>query len=140
VRSWRPFVSPVEKRFGRHSLRFEPPNLYVMTLVGDVTGVEMASIFAEPLRPEHDPSRCLLLLVDVRRIGAVHPTARKASHVATTPSVTNYIAYVGAGLSLRVMSNMFLRGIQLKKWIEHAFFPDEQSARTWLDERNRSHA
>lgn len=128
-----------EKQVGRHVLRYEEPGIYVIEYSGDVSGEEAAALLsASP----HEPvdGRHVFLLCDVTAVGAVHPSARRMPRDSHKFDKA-FLAYVGATFTLRVMSNMFLRALNMLKgprWV-HRYFDDQASARAWLLEMRREH-
>jgi hypothetical protein len=120
------------------SVAFEPPDVVVWTLVGDI-GLNMLLELREEQERIAKGWPYVLVLLDVSRVGSVSAAARTEATRKrdTTP---RGIAYVGASFHLRVLATLLSKAASLLNKISEdppRFFATKAEAFAWLEERRR---
>lgn len=126
---------PYQKQIGSHSIRFEPPDLYVTTFIGEISGAEMMERNAEVARFAAGKP-FVLGLADIRR-GIMTPDARRAATGLT--KLSRGTAFVclepKQQLSLSILATA-RESIQSGATDSPlGFFATEPEAREWIAER-----
>jgi hypothetical protein len=126
------------KIFGKHSLRFEEPDLVVFTFVGDITAAEVRESL-EDLKGFAAGRPYVLELADMTRAGTMPAEVRKQAAETLKGMPFRGVALFGASFQLRVFANLFINAVNLFTRQDNpgAFFKTEIEARAWLDERRR---
>ncbi|AKT37477.1 STAS/SEC14 domain-containing protein [Chondromyces crocatus] len=129
---------PREWYFGRHSMHFEPPDLQVVVLEGEVSADDIQFI-ADANRPFYEQASLSISLILLKSVAVASPGTRKA--VASNPMrpIPHVLAFVGGSFATRVVTTVVLRAANLitpGKTL-FAFFDDEKPAREWIDARRR---
>lgn len=127
-----------ETQIGAHSLRLEPPDLYLATFRGAVSGEE-ALAMARELDGFAQGKAYILGITDTIHIGSVSPSARRAL-LAFTPLIRG-TAYLGVGPALQVVISIIGRAYRLvHRGADHpfAFFDTQNAARAWIAERRKT--
>lgn len=129
--------------FGRHEHRFEPPDLYVSRLDGDVSAddvrVQLDALLALARRAGH----AMYWLADVRNMGTIAPEGRRAMGAASSTEVREALAgsaTFGAGFSKRVLVSLMARAVRVlhpEKSRPLIFVETEAEARAFLDEQRK---
>ena len=127
------FVDVEEKLVGRHVVRFEDGDLFVLRIRGAILPGEMGA-----LAREHDARLMargrLLVLCDLRE--ALPPDASARHELRDRPKnlPAHWIAYVGTPHRVGVVIDLIVRATSLlsSSNIVHRYFQDEPSARLWL--------
>jgi hypothetical protein len=126
--------------FGAQSLRFEPPDLVVFTLVGSPSGDEMSKL-AEQLSRLIAERGHMYSLANLVKLGGLSAEAR--NQIRNFPLVRGGTAIFGAstqvGLIVGLLHKaytMFFRGAGTPI----AFFPTEAEAREWVEDRRKKKA
>ncbi|UQA56900.1 STAS/SEC14 domain-containing protein [Polyangium aurulentum] len=132
-------ATPIEKKSGRHTVRFEPPSLVCFILRGDVStrDVEVFYAFTE----EHARGRsALFALNDLTELGDVLGAARRLGLSGTAKIPFRGLAYFGGSFRANVLTRLTLRALRLITSVTDnpiGFFDTEAEARAWLAERAR---
>jgi hypothetical protein len=129
-RAWR--------KIGAHTLRFEPPDLYMTTFVGEVSGAEMVERNAEIARFAAGKP-WVLGIADMRQ-GSMTPDSRRAA-TQLTP-VSRGTAFIcldpkqqQLSLSLLGSARSAIQSGEVDSPL--GFFGTEDEARAWISERRR---
>jgi hypothetical protein len=123
--------------------RFEPPDLYIIRMNGDVS--------ADDMRMQIDALRAIaqrtgggvFWLCDVTQMGALSPEARRTAAEASKKGVQDVLrgsAVFGASFATRVMVGLMVRAVRILKPGKHrplAFVETEAEARAFLDEQRK---
>jgi hypothetical protein len=133
-------MSPVERRIGLHLTRKEPPDILVITTVGDIEEEDVMAMLADM----HDLGRGsspVFILADVSRLSRISAAARTASTTGQPSTGTGALALVGASFQQRVVVTLISKAFALlrkRRMTPMACFQTEAEARIWLDEQRRS--
>jgi hypothetical protein len=130
-----------EKSLGRNRVRFEPPDLVIEELRGDVTGEDMTQVL-DASKEWLDTGRDIYFLVDLSEAGTL---SREARDVVRTKRVRPNIrgaALFGASFQVRVVSSLVTRTLFLldKVSYEIKFLDTEAEARAWIATLRKKHA
>ena len=121
--------------FGPSEMIFEAPDTVLMTLRGDFDG-DTASVMMEQLVTWSRGRPFVLLLMDLRAVGAISPAARQVLTSNGHRLPPRALALHGGSFTVRVVTNMMERASWLlgsrNRWARH--WADEAAARAWLDE------
>jgi len=121
----------------RHTVFFEPPDVTVWKLVGDVSEGEMRELTSME-KSFVDGRPHLLKLVDLSRIGSVSAGARKAGAEKVHDVPVLAVAIFGAHFAIRVLADLVVRAGSFIRRIDTVptrYFATEAEARAWLEER-----
>jgi hypothetical protein len=132
-------MSPVERQIGLHVSRREPPDILVVTTVGDLGEEDVVAILAE-LHEIGKGGAAIFILADVSRLGRISPAARTAASAGESVAVTGAIAFLGAGFQQRVAVTLVTRAVALLRkepLVPTAFFQTEAEARVWIEGKRR---
>jgi hypothetical protein len=131
----------VEEEIGKHRIRIEPPDLFVVTHDGDISFQEAAAIMHRLEAFTAGKDRVFLLL-DVRRAGNMPPEARKGIVGTMGRLPVGGVAIFGATFSIRVAATLMAKAASLLHPSAPAasFFASEADARAWLDDRRGASA
>jgi hypothetical protein len=127
-----------QKKFGTHIIRFEPPDLYLTTFVGEISGPEMTERNAEIARFA-ERQRWVLGIADIRQ-GSITPDARRAAALLTPRSRGTAFICLDPKQQLSLSLLGTARGaIQSGKDVDSplGFFATEAEARAWIAERRK---
>src|SRR5262245_44919447 len=110
----------------RSHVRVEPPDVCVLTFVGDLSADEVRRVFGERAQLVEGWSHAFLL-VDLSRVGSVPSAARKA--IADTSGNLNVLAAAmfGASFPIRALATVVSKAVTLLRnrgHIEQAYFAD----------------
>jgi hypothetical protein len=124
---------------GSHSFQFEAPDVFRIWLVGDVSAGEAQAI-VDALERSSRPDKRLFLLVDVSRLGAMLPEARKSAvQGQNIPMLASVI--VGAGPLQRSVLKLIDLAYRLITQDSNAapmvFVRTEAEGRAWIEQRRR---
>ncbi len=120
-------------RFGKHVIRFEPPDIFRIDLVGSVTDADMARIGEEFRRADGD----FFMVIDAKEMGVFSGDAKKA--IRDIPMSAG-IAVFGAGAATRVVLSILNKVYMMVNRGANnpvEFCETEAQARAWVD-RQRS--
>jgi SpoIIAA-like len=125
---------PTEVRVGLHTVRLEPPDLVVITLVGDIRVEDVHGLIAEmhDFGQKHPKP---FLIVDATRLGRFPPAARKAGMGLDERGHGRVFAVVGADFHQRVVLTLMVKALTLIRRVPvppSAFFDTEAEARAWI--------
>lgn len=129
--------------FGKHSHRFESPDLYFSRVVGDVSGPDMQTQIDALLACSILESRPIFWLCDVRSMGLLTPEARRAAATASSTEVRAALrgsAIFGAAFGTRVMMTLLIRAVRVlnpSKLRPLIFAPTEAEARAFIEQCRR---
>jgi hypothetical protein len=125
-------------RIGVHEITWEPPHIFVVRLVGDVSGEETNQVFDVFERWAAGGPRAFWL-VDLDRVGEMPSEARKAGGERTARSAAADIVCVGGSFEQRLVMKLAVTAAQLLAgWRNSApptFKATEAEARAWIEER-----
>jgi hypothetical protein len=130
---------PYELRIGVHTFRFEPPELYLATLTGDVELPDMTEML-NAVSQFGEGKRRIFGIVDVSRVGSVSLPARKAS--TQIPRNILGLAILGGSFRLRLIISLLNKANSLLRREAPgllAFFGTEAEARAWIDDYRANH-
>ena len=128
-----------EHRVGAHLLRFEPPDLYHITLVGDLSMAELTAL-GDIVAPV-ERSQQIFVLADMRRFGTLSPGVRKVE-MYHYPG-PHAVAFVGASFTARVVTTLLSKAFRVlhpETKRRSAFFDTEAEGRAFLDTIRRASA
>jgi hypothetical protein len=120
---------------GKHTVRFEPPDLIVIAYVGDVIESEVLAL-NEVSKRLGIGKRWLLSIVDMSRLGSVSPSARRA-WMHSSPLIRGAV-FVGVGSKLRMGLSVLVTAFNLmnrRDGVQVAFVDTEHEARAWVYQR-----
>jgi hypothetical protein len=118
---------------------FEPPDVCVWTLVGDVGLKTMTELYAEQERIAKGRPY-VLVLVDVSGMASVSSEARAEAARRRDVMVQRGVAFVGASFHLRVLATLVSRAANLLNNIRDnptRFCATKAEAFAWFEERRR---
>jgi hypothetical protein len=124
--------------FGKHQHRFEPPDLYVVCMNGDVSEGDMLTQVHTLGALAQRAGHAIFWIADVRNIGVITPDARRVAAKPHSPEVRAALrgsAIYGASFTIRVMLSMVARAIRAlnpTKIRPLAFVETEAEARAFL--------
>lgn len=125
---------------GTHAWRLEPPDVLRISFSGDVSGDDMSQLLALMHRCYQERGR-LFGLVDLSRMGALSPAARKVAAV-TDLDIVFQMVFVGASFSQRAMIKLVDVAYHLlTKNTENppgVFFEAEATALAWMAQQRRT--
>jgi hypothetical protein len=130
-------MSHVERRFGLHTTRREPPDLFVLTTVGDFEEEHIQGLFSE-LNELGSNNDTLFVLVNLSRLGHITSAARAAATMRKRTAKIGGAAFVGASFQQRVLVTLVMKAnvlLRRESPIPTAFFDSEAEARAWIEER-----
>jgi hypothetical protein len=122
-----------ELAIGAHIFRFEPPDLFVIDLIGDVSQGDMAAI-GEGLRRATGP---FLIIINAKKMGSFSADAKKA--IRDIPMSAG-IAVVGASQATKLVLSILNRVYIMVNFGSDnpvEFCETEAQARKWVDTRWR---
>jgi hypothetical protein len=123
-----------EVPIGKHLFRFEPPDIFHIAFVGDVSGPEMAQI-AENMR--RLPRGTFFVLANARAVGAFSNGAKK--NIRDVP-LSAGVSVFGASATTRVVLSL-LNKVYMMVYLGAdspiAFHDGEEPARAWIEGRRR---
>lgn len=118
-----------EIRFGSHTARFEPPDLFVLNFVGDL-GAEDLRALGQFLK---QPKGNFYIILETTQMGSYTTEAKK--NIKGIPMASG-IAIYGATRKLQIILsilNKVYMMVNLGKDIPLTFVSSEQEARQWVD-------
>jgi len=124
--------------FGKHQHRFEPPDLYFVRTIGDVSADDTLTQIDALQSLWKRTGHSLFWLADVRKMGAFMPEARRVMAQASKTDVREALrgsAVFGAAFSTRVVITLLVRSVRLlnpSKLRPLAFVETEDEARVFL--------
>jgi hypothetical protein len=128
------------QQVGPHLYRFEPPDLFHLRCLGDVSEQEIEKIMAVGLGIG-ERAGSLFWLNDIGKLGALASSARK--RLASTPLgfYPGATAVFGGSFQQRVLANIAIKASRiLRPWARArpiAFCADEAEARAFFEEVRR---
>jgi hypothetical protein len=132
-------MSPEEQACGSF-VRFEPPDICLLVVVGNVDASLMRRM-TEDLRRVADGKTHVFLLMDHSNVDSISAEARKVALEATQNLRIAGGASFGASFTVRVLVSLLARAHSIF-WGEDAkairFFRAEAEARRWIEERRRA--
>jgi hypothetical protein len=118
--------------------RWEPPDICITVLIGDISGHEMRRLMAETMvliagKPY------VLGLIDMSRLGVLSPEARQVARTEALNLPMRGTAVFGASFHHRVLAILINKAASLLKKDHQpvAFFVTEAEAREWLEARRK---
>ena len=128
-----------EEVIGRHRLRLEPPDLFIVINDASVS-FEDAAALMERLEAFAKGKDCVLMLFDVTRASDIAPEARKLVVASLGKLPIAGVAMFGASFSVRVVSTLMTKAASLlyPSAPTACFFATEADARAWIGERRRA--
>lgn len=126
-----------QKKFGAHTIYFEPPDVYLTILVGVVSGPEMSERNAA-IAQFAEGKLWVLGIADLRA-GTLTPEARRAA--STLTPISRGTAFLCENprqqMSLSLLATA--RGAILSSHVDDlGFFATEAEARAWIAERRKA--
>ncbi|MDI1451334.1 STAS/SEC14 domain-containing protein [Polyangium sp. 6x1] len=124
--------------FGTHMHRFEPPDLYIVRVRGNVLGDDMRTQIEALRALSQYTGGGIFWIADVTAMGALTPEARRAAAGGGHDDVRAILrgsAVVGASFATRVVATLLLRAVRALKPDKHrpvAFVETEAEARAFL--------
>lgn len=130
---------------GKHQHRFEPPDLYVVRIDGDVSGQEIRVQIDAIQALAQRTGKSIFWLADIAKMGSIKPDARRAMAEANQEAHTALAgsAMFGASFTSRVMINLLVRAVRILRASKQrpvAFVETEAEARAFLDEHRKNSA
>lgn len=132
--------------FGAHLQRFEPPDLYIVRIRGNVLGEDMrAQVEALQALAEHTGGG-VFWIADVSEMGSLTPQARRmaaAEEFAGVRTLLRGSAVVGASFTTRVVATLLIRAVRAlepRRIRPVAFVETEAEARAFLEPYRRHEA
>lgn len=114
---------------GAHTIAFEPPDVCVFQMVGDISGDELVRV-AQFLKEV--PAK-FHLIVDTGRLGSFTTSAKKAiREVPLAAAVAIFGASRQMQLVLSILNKVYMM-VNLGTDIPLTFVPNEDEARKWID-------
>ncbi|HMY14715.1 MAG TPA: hypothetical protein PKA58_00230 [Polyangium sp.] len=120
---------------GKHCMRFEPPDLFITRLIGDVS-LEQNLESMRWLDDLEIPTIGFYSLVDVSEVGRQDPRLMKAADSVQSKHRCRAMVYYNARFHQRTLVNIFLRAAKV---INHPLaktptkiFSTEEEARAWI--------
>lgn len=119
--------------------RWEPPDICVLTLIGDVTGEDMRQMVAAAVAQTAGRAYALGL-IDMSRMGTISPEARLIAKNEARAIPMRGTAIIGASFHHRVMALLISKAVALVKKDSQpvAFLTTLGEARAWLAERREA--
>jgi hypothetical protein len=118
-----------ERKFSAHTMRFEPPDLFLLKLVGDFSLQDMLDL-AECYKRA---SGKFFVIVDVSALGSVGNDAKKA--LKELPLAAG-VAIFGASLQVQVFASLLTKVqlmVNMGKGIDVKFVSNEDEGRKHVD-------
>ncbi len=122
---------------GQHSVRFNPPDVFITRLVGDVS-LEQNIEAQEWLQQIEVPAAGFYSMVDVAHIGRQDPQLMKSSDKVQPKQFCRAMIFYNARFHQRTLVNVFVR---VAKVFDHPLaktpihmFGSEEEAHAWVDE------
>ena len=134
-----PDEAPQEVMVGPHMFRWEPPDIGCVIYHGDLDGPTTADL-SEAGRRFTKGRPYVFLLVDVSKLGKVSAEARRGSATGGKDINLRGVAVVGASATLRVISSLVTRAVDLLNGNTDnptRFFQTEAEARAWITGRRQ---
>ncbi|EYF00457.1 hypothetical protein [Chondromyces apiculatus] len=130
--------TPNVLRFGRHTMWFEPPDLYVISLDGILRAEEILRM-KELTRDRYMQASYVLNLIHLNSVGIPSPDTRKVAASDPGRAIPQVFAFVGGSFATRVVTSVVLRAANLIRpgMMTFELFDDEVEARAWIAERRR---
>ena len=122
-----------------NAVRFEPPDLCVLTFVGSISPEDIRVVFAERARLAAGRPH-IYMLIDLSRVTSVSPAARKAIGDRSGGVPVRATAIFGAPLAIRALATLVSKGIQIIKGASDtllSFSTTEAEGRAWLAGRGQ---
>lgn len=135
-----PEPTPAEQYAGKHRIRFEPPDLLMLTYVGDIAPEEIRMI-AETIEGTPVPRGALLMLIDAGQLGHVPVESRKALTAREGMVPHAGMAFINASFQTKIVLQLILGALRVLSRGEMGpirFFTSEGDARAWLATRRRA--
>jgi hypothetical protein len=128
---------PREQRIGAHTIRFEPPDLCVTSIVGDLSGEEMVEIVQVVAKFCLDRPT-VFSITDMSRMGVMSAEAKK--HLRDMRSFDG-LAILGASVQLRVVMQILSKAyfVLNRKSVPMVFVTSVEEARALVDTWRRQH-
>jgi hypothetical protein len=126
-----------EQHLGKHTLRFEPPDVYCITFVGDVSASEMIEYHAALTRFA-EGKRWLLAVGDLSRTASFSAEARR--ELVHLPPFVRGVGTFGMSTQVRLAVSLVYKAFTLLRRNSDttvAFVETEAEARAWVAERRR---
>jgi hypothetical protein len=126
-----------DDRVGGSSFRFEPPDLCIWTLVGDISAETVRALLDEQHRAVSGMP-AVFSLVFASKVGSVSKEARKESTEVRPGINARGVAYIGASFPVRVLAILVTKANELlNRAVENPlrFFNTEAEARAWIEQR-----
>jgi hypothetical protein len=127
--------------FGQTSLRFEPPDLFFLVTVGEMTPAAISALYDEIDRLAAGKDH-LFSILDVRRSAVASPEARRIMLARGQKLPFRGTALIGAKGPVQAIASLLFRAISLLKPAGKddpvRFFDTEGEARAWIAERRRA--
>lgn len=124
------------------SVRFEPPDLCVLTFVGSVAPEDIHAVFMERARlvaglPD------IYMLIDVSQVTSVSPAARKTIGDRSGGVPVRATVIIGAPFAIRALATLVSKGVEMLKGGRDtllSFAATEAEGRAWLVGRGQGAA
>jgi hypothetical protein len=126
-------------QFGAHVVTLEPPDTFILRVVGELDEPQVAEVLDEFERFTEGRARAYLL-IDLSRMGHLTPEARRLAAVRQLPPAYGGLVLFGGTFQqqlvarLATMAGWFLRGRALGK-PRPVTAKDEEAARAWVEEQ-----
>ncbi|MDI1478858.1 STAS/SEC14 domain-containing protein [Polyangium sp. y55x31] len=129
--------------FGTHLHRFEPPDLYIVRIRGNVLGEDMLAQVEALQALAELTGRGVFWVADVSEMGSLTPQARRvaaADEFAGLRAIHRGSAVIGASFTTRVMATLLIRAVRVLEPHRSrpvAFVETEAEARAFLEPYRR---
>lgn len=129
-----------DKKIGKHTIKFEEPDTFMIILEGDLNAKEVIDLYAVLAEFREKNGRSASLLVDAKRMSSMTSEARKATVTEIKKDKkfheNYYTAVFGASFQIRVLINLLLNAVSIVTGQPNnaKFFKTEEEARAWLQE------
>lgn len=125
-----------------NSVRFEPPDLCVLTFVGSISPEDIRAVFMERARLAAGLPH-IYMLIDLSQVTSVSPAARKAIGDLSGGLPVRATVIVGAPFAIRALATLVSKGVQILKGARDtqlSFSATEAEGRAWLAGRGQGAA
>jgi hypothetical protein len=126
---------------GKHSIRFEPPDILFSRPDGDMSVNDVRQIMAF-IKSLPKPEKGFFSLIDVSRGGRQDPAVLKLPDMNDHVHYHRMAIYFNAKFHHRTLAGVFLRAARILKMpgsdVEQAFFDTEAEARAWIEAKRNA--
>lgn len=127
-----------QHQIGRHTTKFEEPDLLFMKLVGDVSNEEVREINQAHLTYGQNVPY-LFYLIDLSELDNLAPQVRKEASEVVKVLPLRGTAIYGAPLKAKVLAKLMLTAANMFRGGKNPnpveFYDTEEQARAWIEKR-----